>query len=51
MNLCLAEVHSRGALTVVITDCKNKINKEKTDHIIEISNAGELTSLCCALAF
>lgn len=22
MNLCLSEVHSRGALTVIITDCK-----------------------------
>lgn len=51
MNLALAEVKSRGALTVVITNCKPKINKEKTDYTIEISNAGELTSLLCVLAF
>lgn len=28
MNLALSEVHSRGALTIVITDCKQKLIAE-----------------------
>jgi len=36
MNLCLSEVKSRGALTVIITDCKEKITLDKSDFVIEI---------------
>lgn len=36
MKLCLSEVHSRGALTCIITDCADKISLEKSDFLIDI---------------
>jgi glucosamine 6-phosphate synthetase-like amidotransferase/phosphosugar isomerase protein len=39
MNLALSEVHSRGALTIAITDCKQKLLLEdKVDLYIEVTN-------------
>lgn len=34
MNLALSEVHSRGAYTIVITNCLHKLANEKVDASI-----------------
>lgn len=36
MEICLGEVKSRNAHTVVITDCLNKLSKDKINEYIEI---------------
>jgi glycine cleavage system regulatory protein len=38
MKLALSEVHSRNALTIVITDCQNKLVQEeaKIHHLIPV---------------
>ena len=36
---------------VVITDCKNKINKELYDYVIEIPSCGKLTALLAVIPF
>lgn len=36
MQLTLSEMHSRNAHTIVITDCLNKLDKNKIDQSIEL---------------
>jgi len=51
MNLALSEVESRGALTIVITDCLSKLNKSKIDYAVEIPNIGLMTPILSVLPF
>jgi len=51
MNLALSEVESRGALTIVITDCLSKLNKAKIDYAVEIPNIGLMTPILSVLPF
>lgn len=51
MKLAQSEVRSRNALTIVITDCEDQIEKDKTDYIININNSGSLTPLACVVPF
>jgi glucosamine 6-phosphate synthetase-like amidotransferase/phosphosugar isomerase protein len=48
----LSEVKARGAKTIVITDCFDKLDKAKVDHVIEInSDCGMLTPLLTVVPF
>lgn len=51
MEICLSEVKSRGAHTLVITDCLNKLSKEKVNESLEIPHVKHLTSILCVLPF
>jgi glucosamine--fructose-6-phosphate aminotransferase (isomerizing) len=41
----LSEVKSRNGYTVVITDCLEKLNKDKIDEYIEIQSLGVFTGV------
>lgn len=48
----LSEVKARGAKTIVITDCLEKLDKAKVDHAIQIhSDCGLLTPLLTVVPF
>lgn len=51
MEICLSQVKSRFAHTVVITDCLNKLSKDKIDEYIEIPHVKHLTSILSVLPF
>lgn len=51
MSLALSEVHSRDALTIVITDCLHKIDSSKVHLSIEIVSLAELTPLVSVIPF
>ncbi|KAL4468899.1 hypothetical protein ABPG72_009169 [Tetrahymena utriculariae] len=49
MSLALSEVHSRGAYTIVITNCLKKLASDKVDTSIQIEQKDMLSSLMCVL--
>ncbi|EAR90097.2 glucosamine-fructose-6-phosphate aminotransferase [isomerizing] protein, putative (macronuclear) [Tetrahymena thermophila SB210] len=49
MSLALSEVHSRGAYTIVITNCLKKLAVDKVDASIQIEQKDMLSSLMCVL--
>lgn len=49
MELALSEVKSRNATSVVITDCPNKLETEKVDFVIPITNIGIITPILAVL--
>ncbi len=51
MEICLSEVKSRNAHTLVITDCLNKLSKDKINEYIEIPHVNHLTSILSVLPF
>lgn len=51
MNICLSQMKSRSAHTVVITDCLTKLSKDKIDEYIEIPHVKHLTSVLTVLAY
>lgn len=51
MQLTLSEMHSRNAHTIVITDCLNKLDKNKIDQSIELINIQYLTPLISIIVF
>lgn len=51
MEICLSEVKSRNAHTLVITDCLNKLSKDKIDECIEVPHVKHLTSVLCVIPF
>ena len=51
MQLTLSEMHSRNAHTIVITDCLNKLDKNKIDQSIELINIKYLTPLISIIVF
>jgi len=50
MICTLNQIKSRGAYVVVVTDCKSKIEVDKTDAIIEIPECGLFSALLGLLA-
>lgn len=51
MEICLSEVKSRNAHTVVITDCINKLRKEQINEYIEIPHINHLTAILGVLPY
>ncbi|EGR27583.1 hypothetical protein IMG5_193830 [Ichthyophthirius multifiliis] len=49
MKLALSEVHSRGAYTIVITNCLDKLPSEKVDMSIQLEHKDLLTPLLVVL--
>jgi len=46
----LNQIKSRGAYVIVVTDCKDKIEIDKTDSIIEVPDCGNFSALLGLLA-
>lgn len=49
MKVAIDELHSRKAYIVVITDCQEKLNREKVDHFIAVPKLKVLSSLLCLI--
>ena len=47
----LQQIKIRNNNTVVITDCKQKIDPNLYDHVIEIPSCGKLTALLAVVPF
>jgi glucosamine--fructose-6-phosphate aminotransferase (isomerizing) len=47
----LSELKLRQAYTVVITDCKEKLDKDKINDIIPVTHNGLLTPILCILPY
>lgn len=45
MKLALSEVKARNAMSIVITDCLDKLDDDMIDLHIEVPSVGDLTSL------
>ena len=51
MKNCLNELKTRNAYTIVITDCPQKLDKEKINDIIPVIHNGLLTPILCILPY
>jgi len=47
MKVAIDELHSRKAYIIVITNCQEKLNREKVDHFVQVPKLKVLSSLLC----